>query len=322
MSASVNDRITDTRNGARPNSARATGTRAAGATSLACDSLSGWPTASKVHFVTYQIDTSSNPVSGTQLDCYGIVSGNSITSFTVVDGTDNGNSANDVVEMLPTAAWGQGLSDGILTQHNRDGTHSVITATSLNTTGNVTVGANATVAGTFGVIGVATFTAVPAFPNSTITTAEIQAGAVTNAKLDTTAGGPGGAWASWTPSWTNLTVGNGTNTSKYMQVGKTVIARVEFVLGTTSSVATAPTFTLPVTSISGYVVGDVLGSLRLKSGGAGFLGTAQWASTTTALVTTYGAGGSSVSDSSITSTVPGTWTTSDHLVGTFIYEAA
>ncbi len=121
--ASLTDKITDVRNSARPNSARVSSGRSAGATTLACDNLAGWPTASKVHFVTYQIDSNSNPVAGTQLDCYGIVSGNNIGSFTVVDGTDTGNSVNDVVEMLPTAAWGQDLSDALLVGHTRTGAH-------------------------------------------------------------------------------------------------------------------------------------------------------------------------------------------------------
>lgn len=121
MAASTNDLITDTRNSARPNSTTASGTRAAGGTSLACTLLTGWPLVSKIHFVTYQIDSNSNPIDGTQLDCSGIVSGNTIGSITVIDGTDGGNSIGDIVEMLPTAAWGQDLSDALTSTHNRSG---------------------------------------------------------------------------------------------------------------------------------------------------------------------------------------------------------
>lgn len=121
MAASLNDKITDVRNSARPNTARVTTVRTTGASNLACDSLIGWPTASKVHFVTYQVDTNNNVIAGTQLDCYGIVSANTITNMTVVDGTDGGNSVGDYVEMLPTAAWAQDLSDGLLQTLNRDG---------------------------------------------------------------------------------------------------------------------------------------------------------------------------------------------------------
>lgn len=148
MAADVTNKITDTRNAARPNSARVTSGRSTGGATLACDNLAGWPTASKVHFVTYRVDSSSNPVAGTQLDCYGIVSGNNITSFTVIDGTDTGNAVNDYVEMLPTAAWGQDLADGLMSQHTRTGAHGVITATSITTTGNATIGGSLSVTGT------------------------------------------------------------------------------------------------------------------------------------------------------------------------------
>lgn len=123
MSASNTDKITDVRNAARPNSARVTSGRSAGGATLACDNLSGWPTASKVHFVTYKIDSNSDVVAGSQLDCYGIVSGNNIGSFTVVDGTDTGHAVGDVVEMLPTAAWGQDLADALGLGHERTGAH-------------------------------------------------------------------------------------------------------------------------------------------------------------------------------------------------------
>lgn len=59
--------------------------------------------------------------------------------------------------------------------------------------------------------------------------------------------GSGWAWASWTPSWTNLVVGNGTVTAKYVQIGKNVFYRVDLLLGTTTAVGSVPYFSLPVT---------------------------------------------------------------------------
>lgn len=60
----------------------------------------------------------------------------------------------------------------------------------------------------------------------------------------------GGAWTTFTPSWTNLTVGTGggaTNTGAYTQIGKTVIFHVDVKLGTSGpSVGTSPQLTLPV----------------------------------------------------------------------------
>lgn len=92
-----------------------------------------------VDFVTYQLDTDNNIVTGTQLDCTGIVSSNTITGITVIDGTDLGNSVNDVVEMVPTANWGQGLSDALTNQHSREGVHEGITNTGGLTTDTLTV---------------------------------------------------------------------------------------------------------------------------------------------------------------------------------------
>ena len=134
MAASLTDKITDVRNAGRPNSATVITARAVAGTTLPCNSLTGWPTASKVHFVTYQIDTNSNPIAGTQLDCYGIVSGSTITQVTVLDGTDGGNTIGDIVEMLPTAAWAQDLVDALGVTLNRDGTlvSSIVTTAKIN----------------------------------------------------------------------------------------------------------------------------------------------------------------------------------------------
>lgn len=169
--ANVTDKITDTRNAARPVSTTVSSGRSAGGGTLACASLTGWPTASKLHFVTYTVDSNSNPVAGSQLDCTGIVSGSNITSFTVKDGTDTGNSIGDVVEMLPTAAWGQDLSDALTAEHSRTGTHAAITTTSINNAGTLTQ------------TGQATFVAGTTLPAGDIGTADIAADAVTAAKL-------------------------------------------------------------------------------------------------------------------------------------------
>lgn len=209
MSASVNDKLTDTRNAARPASTTVSSGRSSGGTTLQCASLTGWPTASKVHFVTYKIDSNSNPVAGTQLDCYGIVSSNNIGSFTVVDGTDTGNAVGDIVEMLPTSAWGQGLADWGTQEHSRTGTHTAITTTSINNAGTLTQ------------TGVATFTAVPVLPASTVTFANllstIFSGQVQTQANAGTAGGTmsyinlGGVKLLWCLSATNLVSGASAN---------------------------------------------------------------------------------------------------------------
>lgn len=124
MAAGIDDKFTKTFNSTNPNVARVDANRIAGATSLSCDNLAGWPTNtdSAVHFSTYKINTSNQIIPGTQIDWKGIVTGTTIGSLVRKAGaTDNGNSIGDVVEMNPTGSWGNDLMDGILYAHNQDG---------------------------------------------------------------------------------------------------------------------------------------------------------------------------------------------------------
>src|SRR5690348_2617044 len=60
-------------------------------------------------------------------------------------------------------------------------------------------------------------------------------------------GGP--AASTWTPTWTNFTVGNGTlSYARYIQVGKRVTATWKFILGTTSSASGNISLSLPLTA--------------------------------------------------------------------------
>jgi hypothetical protein len=55
-----------------------------------------------------------------------------------------------------------------------------------------------------------------------------------------------GAWAAYTPTFTNLTIGNATVVARYMQVGKTLHIRLAIVGGTTTAFVAAPmTASLP-----------------------------------------------------------------------------
>lgn len=50
----------------------------------------------------------------------------------------------------------------------------------------------------------------------------------------------------WSPSWNNVTVGNGVITTGYARAGALIVAQFRFTLGSTSSVSGAIQFTLPV----------------------------------------------------------------------------
>ena len=55
-----------------------------------------------------------------------------------------------------------------------------------------------------------------------------------------------GAWTNYTPILSNITLGNGTLTSKYTKIGRTVNFSIIFVWGSTSSATGLFTFSLPL----------------------------------------------------------------------------
>ena len=131
------------------------------------------------------------------------------------------------------------------------------------------------------------------------------------------------AWQSWTPTLANLTIGNGTLTCAYTQVGKTVLGRFTVLFGTTTSMGTLPTFTLPVTASATTFTGGNQGLAMLEDASAGsFLGFVFATSTTVMGIYSMAAASTYATTANITSTVPFTWATNDYIGATFSYEAA
>jgi hypothetical protein len=168
-----------------------------------------------------------------------------------------------------------------------------------------------------------------------ITEAKIANGSVTNPKLDTTAGEPGGVWKTWTPVFTlnNAASQNATCTGAYTKIGKTVHYWAQFVVIPTSNFGGMNfiDLTAPVTPSS-----TLNGNVYTPAGQAMFLSSGVWVNqgnvfhvggnkfrvhcTTVAVSSTTHTGQSYSSD--ITGTVPFTWKANDriHVFGT--YEAA
>jgi hypothetical protein len=127
------------------------------------------------------------------------------------------------------------------------------------------------------------------------------------------------AWTSFTPSWTNLTVGaGGTNTGAYVQIGKTIHFRTFFKFGVGSAVGTDPTLTLPVTSAT-YGGTSIIGQVRIVDAGSNiYIGFIQ----NNGILYIHNSSGTYGQQSGITATVPMTWTTNDEIEITGTYEAA
>jgi hypothetical protein len=130
----------------------------------------------------------------------------------------------------------------------------------------------------------------------------------------------GGAWTSWTPTFTNVTLGNGTTTAKFKQINKTVIGYVLFKLGSTSAITGEIKTTFPVTPttiLSGAV--HYLGMILDDS--VGYIMSFPVVESSNINVYAALASGTYVTRASTSSTVPMTWTTNDAFYVSFVYEA-
>lgn len=138
----------------------------------------------------------------------------------------------------------------------------------------------------------------------------------------TSGAGTSWTWQDWTPSYTNITVGDGTVVAKYAQIGKTVHFFWSIVVGSTSAVTNGHTISLPVTAASRYGTSNAYSPIGLAytndiTGNAH----AGWvrANSTTVMQPTWGTAGSG---SQQTATFPINEATGDTYVVTGTYEAA
>lgn len=168
---------------------------------------------------------------------------------------------------------------------------------------------------------------------------EIQAtGGDTNIDLNLVSKGSGeiqlngadmsGAWETWSPTYSNLTIGNGIVTAKFKRIGKTVHFRFLFQLGTTSSVGTTPTISLPFTAASGYSAGAIAENANigvskfLDSGNANFFGYTYMSTNTTFSPQGVGTSATYATAAGLNASIPFTWGTGDAMFITGTYEMA
>jgi hypothetical protein len=147
--------------------------------------------------------------------------------------------------------------------------------------------------------------------------------ATPKALADATVSKLGAAWTSFTPSWTNLTVGSGTNTGYYCQIGKTVHFRTYFKFAADSSISGDVVLTLPVTAIN-YTGISTIGFVRTIAAGGAYPGILQITldSPPAGKPRVLNASATYLTPTAFSSTIPGTWTTDDELEITGTYEAA
>jgi hypothetical protein len=127
------------------------------------------------------------------------------------------------------------------------------------------------------------------------------------------------AWTTWTPTFTGVTIGNGTTNAKYKQIGKTVFGYVYFSLGSTSSITGTIKTTFPVTPTS---IGNINYLGTFTDATFGYYMAYPVVEASNIVLFAANASGTYVAYTNTSSTVPFTWTTNDNFYVSFTYEVA
>lgn len=139
MSAALTDKFTYVASAGSVTNLAAPG-KVEGASSINITSGTGWPTATGFVFAIRSVDTNGNLISGTYTEWLGTLSDTTIAmNTTPVYGEDQVYAAGSNTQVfipLSSYAWNSVMA-AILEQHNQDGSHGDITATSMASTGAV-----------------------------------------------------------------------------------------------------------------------------------------------------------------------------------------
>lgn len=130
------------------------------------------------------------------------------------------------------------------------------------------------------------------------------------------------AWQSYTPTFTNFTLGTGTITlAKYAKLGKIVTVKLLITLGGSSAVTGRIGISLPVTAANDNL-NRAVSIAGLIAGGVTATGFAALGTTTQVDLYALVANTTYVTNSNTASNIPGTWTTGNTFSTVFTYEAA
>lgn len=128
-------------------------------------------------------------------------------------------------------------------------------------------------------------------------------------------------WTAYTPTWTNLTVGNATQSWSYQVVNQIVTVSGRLTLGTTSAVTGVPKMTLPVNRNSVAITLIGFGTLG-DAGATTFMAYPISTELDSVFYFAVGTGGAYASEASTSATVPFIWGNTDFIAATLTYQKA
>jgi hypothetical protein len=134
----------------------------------------------------------------------------------------------------------------------------------------------------------------------------------------------GAAWESWTPTFVNITVGNGVLVARYSRINKNVTVQLRFTLGSTSVIGGGGgiTMSLPVTMATAqYSNSASLIGIASMVDVSPFTNYPAWVLVSSSTAVAFGYM-TSFRYQEMFGTGPFTWTTNDVFTCSFTYEAA
>ncbi len=131
-------------------------------------------------------------------------------------------------------------------------------------------------------------------------------------------------YVAWTLDQQFWSLGNGTITAEYIQIGKMVHAWGSIILGSTSTVSAGFSTSYPVTPALNAATSPVLGLSRLTDTGAGihYHGLMVMSNSTRLRFFAKNAAGTYLTETAASNTVPFTWANTDEAHFSIVYEAA
>lgn len=132
-----------------------------------------------------------------------------------------------------------------------------------------------------------------------------------------------GAYTSFTPTWSNLTVGNATNTGRYLRIGNHVHVEQTLIFGSTTTVSGAIYVDFPITGANTSNNESIAGTATLLDAGT-LIYTANCVQNNGTLlrIECIATNGTYAYQVGTNATTPFTWTTNDRIILNYIYEVA
>ncbi len=129
-----------------------------------------------------------------------------------------------------------------------------------------------------------------------------------------------GGWTTWSPTYLNITVGNGTVTSRYRKLGKRVDVYFKLVWGSTTSCGSYPNVSYPISpSYTNFIAGN---AYLLDTGTAEYAGLVFMDGANGMLFQSQATNGNFATTGIVQAASPVTWTTNDVWAFSASYEVA